>query len=182
LRIGSGRIQPGINIREGHGFFVFRKLVDQPESGTNTSYLIDSLEITFSAKLLDVEKIREFYVAGQSYAQIARKFGVAKSVIISRLGGVDIPKTMQEKRATNPQNYRCRVPPYGYAVREGKLIPNKRELRICRLVVELMGRHGKGTSETVRELERRQLLTREGKQHWDHSSVRNIFNRWKDKI
>jgi hypothetical protein len=27
LRIGSGRIQPGINIREGHGFFVFRKLV-----------------------------------------------------------------------------------------------------------------------------------------------------------
>ncbi|MFN7904327.1 MAG: hypothetical protein ACK5P5_04015 [Pseudobdellovibrionaceae bacterium] len=59
-------------------------MVDQLESGTNTSYLIDFLEYTFSAKLLDVDKIREFYGAGQSYAQIARKFGVAKSVIISR--------------------------------------------------------------------------------------------------
>lgn len=157
-------------------------MVDQPESGTNTSYLIDFLEITFSAKLLDVEKIREFYVAGQSYAQIARKFGVAKSVIISRLGGLEMPKTCDENKATNPQNYRCRVPPYGYAVRDGKLIPNKRELRICHLVVELMGRQGKGASETVRELESRQFLTREGKQHWDHSSVRNIFKRWKDKI
>jgi hypothetical protein len=157
-------------------------LVDQPESGTNTSYLIDFLEITFSAKLLDVEKIREFYLAGQSYAQIARKFGVAKPVIISRLGGLEIPKSNRENRVTNPQNYRCRVPPYGYAIRDGKLVPNKRELRICRLVVELMGRQGKGLSETVRELESRQFLTREGKKYWDHSSVRNIFNRWKDKI
>lgn len=66
-------------------------MVDQPEYGTNTSYLVDFIQITLSAKLLNVDQIREFYVKkGQSAVQIARHFGVAKSVILARLHGMGI--------------------------------------------------------------------------------------------
>jgi hypothetical protein len=116
-------------------------MVDQPEYGKNTSYLLDFIGITFAAKLLNVEEIRRLYTAeGLSTYQIARQFGVAKSVIVSRLHDIGIRPGHGLNRSNNPENYRCRVPPYGFVIKEGRLVPCRSELWICRMVVELMGR------------------------------------------
>jgi hypothetical protein len=85
-------------------------------------------------------------------------------------------------RSTNPENYRCRVPPYGYSIKAGKLTPNKAELRIARMVVELVGRQGKSANWTAQEFGRKGYKARSGRATWDHSTIRSIFKRWKDKL
>ena len=42
------------------------------------------------------------------------------------------------ERMTNPKNYRASVVPYGYRKVDGQLVTNKKEMRICRLVVQLV--------------------------------------------
>jgi hypothetical protein len=158
-------------------------LVDQPEYGTNQAYLVDIIEITLSAKLLNNDQIREFYVQkGFSAAQTARHFGVAKSLILVRLHELGIREGAASRRSTNPDNYRCRVPPYGYAIRDGKLVPCKAELRICRQVVTLIRRSGLSANAVARELSRQGVKSRSGRAHWDHSAIISIYKRWKDKL
>lgn len=72
--------------------------------------------------------------------------------------------------------------PYGYMVKNGKLVLNKAELKICRVVVELNKQGDLSASAIAHELERRGIKTRSGGSHWDHSTVINIIKRCKDKI
>jgi transposase len=159
------------------------KMVDQPEYGTNTPYLTDFIKICLSAKLLNNEEIRVLYVEeGLSAAQIARRFGVAKSLVLARLHAMGIREGVDAGRSTNPENYRCRVAPYGYSIQAGKLVPSKSELRICRAVVDLIQRSGLSANAVAKELARRGYKNRAGRAAWDHSTVRSIFGRWKDKL
>jgi len=163
--------------------FADSKLVDQPEYGKNTTYLVDFIRITFATKLLNVEEIRRLYTAeGLSTYQIARRFRVAKSVIVSRLHDVGIRPGHGFNRSNNPENYRCRVPPYGFVIKEGRLVPCRSELRICRLVVELMGRKQWSANATARELGIKNYKNRSGSTRWDHSSVIAIFKKWNGKL
>jgi len=158
-------------------------LVDQTRIGKNTNYLVDFIEITFAAKLLNVEEIRRLYVeGGYSSAQIARKFGVAKSVIVSRLHDAGVKPGRGVTRSNNPENYRCRVAPFGFSIKDGRLVPNRSELRICRLVVELMGRKKWTASATAKELGSKGYKNRYGNARWDHSSVIGIFKKWNGKL
>jgi len=158
-------------------------MVDQPELGTNTSYLIDFIPITLSAKLLNNEEICKLYTEkSQSAAQIAHHFGVAKSVVLARLHAAGIREETGAGRMNNPENYRCRVAPYGYSIKDGRLVPNKTELRICRIVVDLIRRNGLSANAVGNEMGRRGYKSRSGRAHWDHSTVQSIFNRWKDKL
>lgn len=158
-------------------------MVEESESGKNTPYLVDFIKITFSAKLLNVEEIRALYVEkGFSAAQIARQYGVAKSVILARLGALGIRNGAGTERSTNPENYRCRVAPYGYSIQAGRLVASKAELRICRLVVDLIRTQGLSANATAKELSRRGLKSRSGRPQWDHSTILSIFKRWKDKL
>ena len=158
-------------------------MVDQSGYGTNTSYLVDFIQITLSAKLLNSDQIREFYVEkGLSAAQIAGHFGVAKSLILARLHAIGIREGVAAGRSTNPENYRCRVPPYGYSIRDGRLVPNKAELRVCRMVVNLIRRKRLSFNAVARELGHQGIVSRSGRPRWDHSAIISIFNRWKDKL
>lgn len=158
-------------------------MVHQPECGKNTPYVVDFIKITLSAKLLNPEEIRVQYVEkGLSVPQIAKLFQVSKSMIRVRLHAMGIRDGMTSGRNLNPENYRCPVAPYGYQVQIGKLIPNKRELHICRTVVNLIDRDGLTHSETARELARRGHKTRTGKLKWDSKTIFNIYKRWNGKI
>ena len=86
------------------------------------------------------------------------------------------------ERNSNPKNYRCPVAAYGYQVEDGKLILNKRELRICKAVVELILRQGETYTDVARELGRRGFKNRAGSQTWNSKTVFNIYKRWKDKL
>jgi hypothetical protein len=111
--------------------------LDQPEYGTNTSYVVDFIEISFKVSSLNSGEIRFlFFEKGLSAAQIARKFGVSKSAIIRRLHQMRINVETGEGRMIRPDNYRLWNPPYGYRVVDGKLQIHKSEVKICRLVVQ----------------------------------------------
>ena len=88
-------------------------MVEQPEYGTNTCYLVDFIKITLLPKLLNFNEIRSLYLdRGFSAAQIAREYEVAKSVIVGLLNRGGIRPGRQNSRTNNPDNYRLRVPPH----------------------------------------------------------------------
>ncbi len=158
-------------------------MVSQPEYGTNTRYLVDFIRICLSAKLLNSEEIRELYENKLlSAAQIGKHFRVSRVTILSHLHEMGIRDRPSVERATNPENYRMRVAPYGYAIQNGKLVSNKTELKICRLVVELVQRHGRRHTDVARELSRRGYKNRAGRKKWNSGTVFNIYKRWKDKL
>ncbi len=158
-------------------------MVDQPEYGKNQAYLVDFIKLTFNIKLLDFAEIRKFFVEnGLSSVQIARKYGVSKTVILSCLHQMGVRVQTPAGRSNNPENYRLKVPPYGYRIHDGRLVLNKPELKICRLVVELIARKGFSGAATARELGAKGYKNRNKSTKWDHSTVRNIFERWKNKL
>ena len=158
-------------------------MVHQPECGKNTPYVIDFIKITLSAKLLNPEEIRVQYVEkGLSIPQIAKLFHVSKSMIRVRLHAIGIKNSIDSGRNLNPENYRCTVAPYGYQVQSGKLVPNKKELQICRTVVNLIDCDGLTHSEVARELARRGAKSRTSKPKWDSKKIFNIYKRWRGKI
>lgn len=113
--------------------------MDQPECGANTPYLIDFIKICLAPKLASTEEIRHLHVVnGQSAAQLAKHLRVAKSFILARLHSVGIRSEENGKRNTSPDRFRCPVTPFGYSVENAKLIPNKAELRVCHIIVDLM--------------------------------------------
>ena len=157
-------------------------MVEEPEYGKNRPYVTDFIKITLSSKLLKSDEIQALYVQkGLSAAQIARQHGVSKSVILARLGDLGI-RSGAGKRQTNPDNYRCRIAPYGHSVQAGKLVLNKAELRTCRLVVDLLRIQRLSANAAAKELSRRGIKARSGLPKWDHSTILSIFNRWKDKL
>jgi len=158
-------------------------MVRQPEYGTNCTYYVDFIQVCLSAKLLNSEEIGKLYLEQKlSTNQIASHFKVSRLVIMSRLRDLGIDINAVKPATINPENYRCTTPPYGFLVRDGKLLPNRLEMKICRLVVELIQREGRNHSEVARELTKRGLKSRSGKTKWDSKTVFNIFKRWKDKI
>lgn len=158
-------------------------MVEQPEIGTNTPYVVDFVRITLLPKLLNFNEIRALYLEkGLSAAQIAKDYDVAKSVIVGLLNRGGIRPGPHKSRSNNPENYRLRVPPYGFQIRAGKLVPSKPEMMPCRLVVELIQRQGLSANAAAKELGQRGLKNRSGSSKWDHSTVRSIFKRWKGKL
>ena len=155
----------------------------QPEYGTNTPYYIDFIQICLAVKFINNDEIRELYQEkGLTANQIASRFKVSRAVIFCRLRELGINEGQIAARSTNPKNYRCRVPPYGFAISAGQLIPNRLEMKICRLVVQMVQREGKGHTETARELSRLGYKNRSSSATWDSKTVFNILKRWKDKL
>jgi hypothetical protein len=125
--------------------------------------------------------LRELYrKKGLSAAQIAEQLGVSKTVVLNRLRAIGIRE--KTGRVTRPDNYRHHEPPYGYTICDGKLVPNKKELQVCRLVVELRGRQKRSFAEIAEELIRRGYPNRRGVVSWFHHSVNQIFKRWNGKL
>ena len=157
-------------------------MVDQPEYGTNTCYLIDFIQIQVNPKLLNIEEIKDLFLQKRlSASQIGGKFGVAKSVILKILNEANV-KVGKVGRSTDPKNYRNNSPPYGYQIRDGKLVPNKAEMKICRFVVELRNRRGYSTTQVAKELERLGYKNRKKNTVWNTATILNIFERWNGKI
>lgn len=158
-------------------------LVDQAGYGTNTSYLVDFIKICFKPKLLNPAEIKRFYLNEElSAAQIAAHYGVSKSVIIGWINRLKIGSKSAKGRMTNPNNFRHHNPPYGYKVKDNKLVLNSAELKMCRAVVEYMGRKKCSARQTARELEKRGYKNRRGELNWGHLTIQQIFKRWKDKL
>ncbi len=158
--------------------FAVLKMVDQPEYGTNSTYYVDTIQFHFNPKLLNFEEIRTLYLEnGLSAAEIAKKYGTVRSVILGILHRMGVRLGRGGRVLNDPENYLCKNPPYGYAVKNKKLVPNKAELKLCRTIVELVGRQNMNTSAASKELVRRGFKNRAGRILWDHKSVKLIYER-----
>ncbi len=161
----------------------WHQMVDQSEYGTNTSYVTDFIEIRFNPQVINSAEIKDLYEKqGLSASQIAEHFGVAKSVILRRLRQLGIDTEKGYRRQSNPNNYRRSKAPYGYKIKNHKLVLNRSEMKVCRLVVEMMGRENKGARETAREIMKRGFKNRQGEVSWGHLVVQQILKRWNGKI
>ena len=118
---------------------------------------------------------------GLSAKQIAEAIGISKTVVLDRLHAEGIRMKTGKDRVNNPDNYRLHTAPYGWKVKDGKLAPNKAELKICRRVVTLV-RQGLSYNAVAKELTKLGLRGRSGKAHWDHSTVISIYKRWNEKL
>ena len=71
----------------------------QPECGTNYAYFVDFIQVCLSAKLLNSEEIGRLYLEEKlSLNQIASKFKVSRSAIMSRLRSLGIELIKREGR------------------------------------------------------------------------------------
>lgn len=122
-----------------------------------------------------------YYSRGLSAAQNAAELGISKSCVMDRIKKFEL-KVPRKGRQMNPDNFRHPNPPYGYAAKKGKLVLNKQEIRVCRLVVQGIRDRGLGYREMARELEKRGIKARNGKIKWSHYMTTNIFKRWKEKL
>ena len=158
-------------------------MVDHSWYGTNSSYYIDIIEFSPKPYVVQSSKLLYFYQKkGLSAKQVADELGVSKSFVLERLHELGIRSRSGQNRMMNPENYRHHNPPFGYQVKNGKLLPYKPELKVCRLIVQMIRDKGYGFRETARELEKRGLKNRKGQKKWGHYVVTQIFNRWKEKL
>jgi hypothetical protein len=59
---------------------------------------------------------------------------------------------------------------------------NPREVKVCRLVVDLIGRKGMSLAGTTRFLMTSKIKNRKGKAVWYPAMIRRIFIHWKGKL
>jgi hypothetical protein len=157
--------------------------VEQLKAWKNRSKLSDSFDFTFDLNLIDREIWRDLYqTQGLSVAQIAEKFAAAKSTVLKILHHHGLNCTAPQGRSTRPDNYRAPLPPYGYQVRGGKLVPYPKEVEICRRIVRLSHEDGLNWSDIARNLNTEKVPTKKGHGIWHRHTVRRIFERWSKKI
>jgi hypothetical protein len=148
----------------------------------NALTYVVSFEFYQKPDRLKRELLQDFYVTqGLSLAQIANRLGWAKSTVYKRLSSLGLIEG-KNGRAMKSNNFRHHQPPYGFRVQSGKLIPNKAELRICRLIVHFVDEEGMTLRQTATDLESREFKNRFGKVSWHHQTVGKIYKRWKGKL
>ncbi len=128
-------------------------------------------------------KADEFYASGLSLLQISQHLNKSKSFIRKTLSeaGVAIRKSgdvpLVEK--TLPKRCHSGNTPYGYRSLRGRLIMDAKEIEIVHTIMELWTK-GTSYSGIVRVLNGQGLTNRSGSA-WEHSLVRSIVERHKNK-
>jgi transposase len=118
---------------------------------------------------------------GLSCAQIAEQMDCSKTLVITTLKRLGVLQAKKGSR-TKPENYRSRVAPYGFRVVDGKLVSSRSEMKICRLVVELVERRGLNLRQAAKVLEAKGLKGMSGLRSWHKETIGRIYARWKGKL
>ena len=159
--------------------------MEQTKAWKNRSKLLDSFEFNFDLRLKDADFWRNLYlVEGLSATQIADRLKTPRSTIHSLLRRHGIRKEQLEGCSTQPDNYLAPNPPYGFKVEAGRLLIDRKEMKVCKLIVELRRNQNWDWSAIAKELSRRQIPTRRNDEgtRWHRHIVRAIFERWHSKI
>ncbi|MFN8792587.1 MAG: hypothetical protein ACK5Y2_14120 [Bdellovibrionales bacterium] len=151
-------------------------------SSSAATYL-DSIQFFQKCHWKNPANYRDLYINQRiSAAQIGEKLGIPKQTVLNQLKREGIRLGTNKGRLANPDNYRLAYAPYGFSKRDGRLVPNKTELKICRIVVQLRINSKMSFHEIARELERRRIKGRTNSVSWTHATVGRIYKRWNGKL
>ena len=151
-----------------------------PTTTQNTIYLTDFIPLLLKPCKQKRKFYRDLYLKdGLSASQIAERVGISKTTVLERLReqGIRIPKG----RKTNPKKYRLHHPPFGFRKIDARLVPDRSEMKVCRMIVHLRIK-GMSFRKIAIELTKRNLKNRNGMVNWSHTIIRMLYHRWKEKI
>ncbi len=151
------------------------------DQATNTAIIFDTITFPVQSFKEKPNRFRDLYVKeGLSVAQIAQRLDCAKSTVLRHLQLQNV--VIDPLRYDQAHNYRLAYPPFGYALRKGQLFINRRELKICRLVIHMRDRHRKTFNQISKRLMKKGFKNRRGQVSWQHVTVANIYKRWRGKL
>lgn len=167
--------------------FSFSLMVDRAGPRTNSPHdratYLDSIEFFQKCHWRNTANYRELYLEkGLSAAQIGEQLGIPKQTVLNQLQRDGIHLGSNKGRLANPDNYRLAFAPYGFSKKDGRLVPNKSELKVCRLVVQLKNHSNLSFHEIARELVRRRIKNRENSISWNPPTIGRIYKRWNGKL
>jgi hypothetical protein len=145
-------------------------------------HLTETIHFQSFSKALDKAQIAEFHTKHTlSTSQIADKLGCSKTFVITTLKRLKLLRPMKGSQSV-PTNYRRAIAPYGFRIIDGRLASNPSEMKICRLIVDLVDRRGLTCVQAAQVLEAKGLKGRNGLVKWHNYTVSRIFARWKGKL
>ncbi len=128
-------------------------------------------------------KAAEFYASGLSLRQISQHLNKSKSFIRKTLleAGVALRESRDVLEEGRPRTHSHHTgnTPFGYRCLRGRLIMDAREIEIVQLVMNLWTA-GQSYSGIAKHLNNRGIKNRKATP-WEHSLVRSIVERHKDK-
>lgn len=158
--------------------------MEQFQSWKNRSKLLDSFEFIFDLKLKSKEFWWNLHVKeGLSFSQISNRLGIPKATVRDFIWKHGLKRESHKGRSTRPDNYRAPNPPYGYKVMSGKLVFDRNEVKVCKLIVALRGEQSLSWAAIVDELNKRRIPSRRHGEGacWHRHIVKIIYERWNSK-
>lgn len=157
-------------------------MVDHPASTAYPTYLTETIHFQAPISTLDPREIASLYVDKRlSSAQIAAQFGCSKSFVLLNLKRLGLLRKKGEAQ-TDPANYRSTSVPFGHRVVDGKLTTHSAEIKVCRIIIEMIDRQGLNYLKTAQALSQKGIKNRRGGAQWHHYTVSQIYRRWKGKL
>lgn len=157
-----------------------KKLVSRAGCHSNKTYVSEFISKTLLPKKQTPDDFAAKYLKnGFTVKQMAEEIGVAKSTALRRLRDAGVQTI--KGRGTSPDNYRYKNPPFGFKLKEGRLVPNSKEMRIARLVVELRERQKETWEAISKALNEKNYRTRTGAK-WSLHGARFVYMKWAEKL
>lgn len=161
---------------------VERALPGKNSSAIRATYL-DSIEFFQKCHWKNTANYSALYLEkGLSAAQIGDQLGIPKQTVLNQLQRDGIRLGGNKGRLANPDNYRLAYAPYGFSKKDGRLVPNKSELKTCRLVVQLRNNSKLSFHEIAQDLVSRRIKNRNNSISWNHATIGRIYKRWNGKL
>ena len=143
----------------------------------------DFIEVPSLSKDGISSRVAEFYASGLSLRQISKHLNKSKSFIRKTIleAGVSLRESAEShlSKSSAPPKPHSGNTPFGYRNLRGRLIMDAREIEIVHSIMELWTR-GKSYSAIAAHLNGLGLKNRRATS-WEHSLVRSIVERHKDK-
>lgn len=155
-------------------------MVDRAVYRANSTNLSDFVGLFVNPKIAAPDDIADLYLKkGLSAKKLGAELGLSKTSVLRRLHHLGIRKeTVSEIAKDHPRPVRRAS--YGLRIVDGRLVPDRQEQKVARLIVELRLRQKLPWNDLVRKLNMNGLKTKSGLP-WRVGTVRMVYGKWKDK-
>ncbi len=140
-------------------------------------YFTDIIEYSITPHKISLAFIAKLYIEdGLLASQISSRIGLSKTSVLERLRSLDIKKGSKTKDKYSTPNA-----PYGYKKIGDQIVPCKKGMKICRMIVTNINKNQLSYRAIARLLESKKIKNR-NQVSWSHTVASSIFERWNGKL